>query len=197
MLFTHRLHIRRDLLIAAIISELLCISAFLLSPGSGRSADIINHTEPIILIDNIQPTTQLPKVDITKPTAPVIFIADIIEELKILDDVEIASAKSKVEESEASEEVAILETGNYSTAPRLTFEVLPDEKGDEISGSLNLSLKIGKNGKVISHKVLFSTLECENCMEKIMSAVYRSKWQSAITNGIEVDYWVEKSYLFN
>jgi hypothetical protein len=75
--------------------------------------------------------------------------------------------------------------------------VLPDEKGDEISGSLNLSLKIGKGGKVINHKVLFSSLECENCMDKILSALYRSKWQPAVTNGIEVDYWVEKSYVFN
>jgi hypothetical protein len=139
----------------------------------------------------------VPKVEKTKPTAPVIFVADIIDEPEMLDDVKIATAKSKVEESDASEEVAILETGNYSTAPRLTFEVLPDEKDDQISGSLNLSLKIGKDGKVISHKVLFSTLECENCMDKIMSAVYRSKWQPAITNGIEVDYWVEKSYVFN
>ena len=197
MIFNHRLHIKRDLLIAIVISELLCIAAFLLSPSSGRSAVIINHTEPIILIDNIQPTTQLPIVEKTKPTVPVIFIADLIDEPELLDDVEIAAATSKEEDSDTSEDVVVLETGSYSSAPRITFEVLPDEKGDDISGSLNLSLQIGKAGNVISHKVLFNTLECENCMDKIISAVYRSKWQPAITNGIEVDYWVEKSYVFN
>lgn len=197
MLFTHRLHIKRDLLIAIAISEMLCISAFILSPNSIESANIINHTEPIILIDNILPTIQLPEFEKVKPSAPVIYIADIIEEPEMLDDVEIVAAKSIEVESNASEYVTVLETGNYSTVPRLKFEVLPDKKGDGISGSLNLSLKIGKDGKVISHKVIFSTLECENCMDKIISAVYRSKWQPAVTNGIEVDYWVEKSYVFN
>ena len=184
-------------MIAIMVSELFCIAAFLFSPSSSNTDDIINYTEPIILIENIQPTTQMPKVERNKPTAPVIFIADLIEELEILDNVEIATAKTKVEDFDVLDDVAILETGSYSTTPRLTFEVLPDEKDDQISGSLNLSLKIGKDGKVISHKVLFSTLECEKCMEKIMSAVYRSKWLPAITNGIEVDYWVKKSYVFN
>jgi hypothetical protein len=176
---------------------MLCISAFLFSPNSNSTANIINHTEPIILINYIQPTTQLPKAEKTKPTAPVIYIADVIEEPDMLDDVEIAAAKSIEEDSDASDDVALLNTGSYTSAPRLTFEVLPDKKGNEISGSLNLSLKIGKKGEVISHKVLFSSLECENCMDKILSALYRSKWQPAVTNGIEVDYWVEKSYVFN
>jgi len=197
VIFTHRIHIKRDLLIAIVISEMLCISAFLFSPNSSSTADIINHSEPIILINSIQPTTQLPKAEKTKPTAPVIYIADVIEEPEMLDDVEIAAAKSKEVDSDASDDVALLNTGSYSSVPRLTFEVLPEEKGDEISGSLNLSLKIGKDGKVINHKVLFSSLECENCMDKILSALYRSKWQPAVTNGIEVDYWVEKSYVFN
>jgi hypothetical protein len=194
--FKHRLHIKRDLLIAVIISELLCISAFLLSPNPSRSDDTLLYSEPIILINNIQPTTQLPEVETKKPNAPLIYIADLIEEPELLDDVVIAAVTSKEEDSDASEDVALLETGFYSSAPRLTLEVLPDEKEDQISGSLNLSLKIGKDGKVISHKVIFSTLECENCMDKILSAVYRSKWQPALTNGIEVDYWVEKSYVF-
>jgi hypothetical protein len=59
---------------------MLCISAFLFSPNSSSTADIINHSEPIILINSIQPTTQLPKAEKTKPTAPVIYIADVIEE---------------------------------------------------------------------------------------------------------------------
>ena len=197
MLFSHRLHTKRNFLISVIISEILCIAAFLLSPNSNTTAYKVNHTEPIILIDNIQPTTQLPKVERIKPAAPVIFIADVSEESEILDDVIIAASSSKVKDSATSEDVAILETGNYSTAPRLTFEVLPDEKDDQTTGSLNLSLKIDKDGKVISHKVLYNSIECEKCMDKIISAVYRSKWQPAITNGIEVDYWVEKSYVFN
>ncbi|MEJ2195207.1 MAG: hypothetical protein P8X73_10185, partial [Ignavibacteriaceae bacterium] len=79
----------------------------------------------------------------------------------------------------------------------LTFEVLPEEIDDKISGSLNLFLKIGTDGKVISHKVLFSSIECGNCIDKIISAVYRSKWLPGLLHGIEVEYWVEKSYVFN
>jgi len=197
LIYTHRLHNRRNLLIAIIISETLCIAAFLFSPKSSGIASTIKYTEPIILINNIQPTTQLPKMEKIKPTAPVIVIVDETEETEILDDVIVASIFSKEEDSDAQEDISELESGNISTAPRLTFEVLPEEKDDKISGSLNLFLKIDTTGKVISHKVLFSSIECGNCMDKIINAVYRSKWQPALSHGIEVDYLVEKSYVFN
>jgi len=185
------------LLVSIIISELLCITAFLFSPNPSNITFKVNNSEPIILIDNIQPTTQLPKMEKIKPTAPVIVIVDETEETEILDDVIVASIFSKEEDSDAQEDISELESGNISTAPRLTFEVLPEEKDDKISGSLNLFLKIDTTGKVISHKVLFSSIECGNCMDKIINAVYRSKWQPALSHGIEVDYWVEKSYVFN
>ena len=195
MLFAHRLHYERNLLIAIIVSEMLCIAAFLFSPKSSSAGYIFNHTEPIILINSIQPTTQLPIVERIKPTAPAIVIVDITEEADILSDVTITLTSS--EEYDTSEDIAKLETGNLSTAPRLTFEVLPDKRDDKISGSLNLFLKIDTDGKVISHQVLYNSIECEKCLDKIISAAYRSKWQPAIENGIEVNYWVEKSYVFN
>jgi len=174
---------------------MLCIAAFLFSPKSSSAGYIFNHTEPIILINSIQPTIQLPVVERIKPTAPAIVIVDITEEANILDDVTITLTSS--EEYDTSEDIAKLETSNLSTAPRLTFEVLPDKRDDKISGSLNLFLKIDTDGKVISHQVLYNSIECEKCLDKIISAAYRSKWQPAIENGIEVNYWVEKSYIFN
>ena len=197
MLFAHRLHYKRNLLIAIIVSEMFCIVAFLFSPKSSSAAEIFNHTEPIILINSIQPTTQLPKVERLKPTAPAIVIVDITEEPELLDDVTITLTSSEEYDSFDSEDIAKLEMGNLSTAPRLTFEVLPDKRGDKISGRLNLFLKIDTNGKVISHKVLYNSIECEKCLDKIISAAYRSKWKPAVENGIEVNYWVEKSYVFN
>lgn len=195
MVFAHRLHYKRNLLIAIIVSEMLCIAAFLFSPKSSSAGYIFNHTEPIILINSIQPTTQLPVVERIKPTAPAIVIVDITEEPELLDDETITLTSS--EEYDTSEDIAKLETGNLSTAPRLTFEVLPDKRDYNISGSLNLFLKIDTDGKVISHQVLYNSIECEKCLDKILSAAYRSKWQPARENGIEVNYWVEKSYVFN
>jgi len=197
VIYTHRLHIKRNLLISIIISELLCIVAFLFSPDSSKTSFEVKYADPIILINNIQPTIQSPKRKRIKPPTPVIVIADAIEEPEIMDDVIVASTSSKKEDSDASKDFTVLESSSISTAPRLTFEVIPEGKDDKISGSLNLFLKIGTNGKVTSHKVLFSSIECENCMDKIISAVYRSKWQPALSHGIEVDYWVEKSYVFN
>jgi len=197
VLFAHRLHYERNLLIAIIVSEMLCIAAFLFSPKSSSAGYIFNHSEPIILINSIQPTTQLPIVERIKPTDPAIVIVDITEEPELLDDVTITLTSSKEYDSDMSEDIAKLETGNLSTAPRLTFEVLPDKRDYNISGSLNLFLKIDTDGIVISHKVLYNSIECEKCLDKIISAAYRSKWQPAIENGIEVNYWVEKSYVFN
>ena len=193
----HRLHTKRILLVSIIISELLCIAAFVLSPYPDKTTFKVTHSEPIILIDNILPTIQLTKRERLKPSEPVIVIADVTEDPELLDDVIAAATFYKAEDSDVLKEIAELELGSISTAPRLTFEVLPEEKDDKISGNLNLFLKIGTNGKVISHKVLFSSIECGNCMDKIISAVYRSKWQPALSHGIKVDYWVEKSYVFN
>ena len=197
MLVLDRLHYKRNLLISIVISELLCIAAFLFSPDSTKSANIMLYSEPIILINNIQPTTQLPKLKRIRPTAPALVIANITEELETLDDVIVASNFSKEKDSDVTEDISVLETTNLSAAPRLTFEVIPDEKDDKISGSLNLFLKIDTDGKVISHKVLYNSIDCGKCLNKSISAAYRSKWQPGLANGIEVDYWVEKAYVFN
>ncbi|MCW8960023.1 MAG: energy transducer TonB, partial [Ignavibacteriaceae bacterium] len=65
------------------------------------------------------------------------------------------------------------------------------------SGSLKLKLKIDRSGKVADYVILFNSIDCEDCLKEIISAVYKSLWEPGIKNGLETEFWVEKSYTFN
>jgi hypothetical protein len=81
--------------------------------------------------------------------------------------------------------------------PRLIFEMVPSDEENKINGKLELSLKINEDGKVIDHKILFNSLDCSDCLNLIIHAAYKSKWEPAIVDGKKADFWVEKSYTFN
>ena len=82
------------------------------------------------------------------------------------------------------------------SAPRLLYEVVPAGGEDNYHGSLQLSLKINEDGRVIDHRILFNSLDCPECLNHLIKTAYKSKWEPAIVNGIKEDYWVVKSYTF-
>jgi hypothetical protein len=192
-----RIHYKRNLLLAVIFSEALCISAFLLSPDVSEYKNLSVITEPIIWIYDIPPTVQRDPIKKIKPPIPDIFIAGEIDAFDILEDVELSPVSNIEQTFTASSRTERIKFANNNSAPRLTLEVLPDDSGNRLSGSLNLSLKVDVNGKVIDHRVLLNSIECADCLDDIIAAAYKSKWVPARLNGLEVMYWVEKSYVFN
>ena len=131
-----------------------------------------------------------------KPDIPLIYISDQVEAFELLDDVTLPSqgiSQTAVFSFE-SEDQANLQP--VRSAPRQIFEVLPANDDNEVNGWLQLSLKINKNGRVVDHRILYNTLDCEDCLNNIINAAYRSRWEPASVNGKNTDYWVVKSYTF-
>jgi hypothetical protein len=79
--------------------------------------------------------------------------------------------------------------------PRQILEVLP-EKSECGKGVIVLALHVGKNGKVKEHKVMLNSSGTQICLEKVIEAAYKSRWQSVKMEGSVVEYWVEKTYTF-
>ena len=103
--------------------------------------------------------------------------------------------KSEVENNDPS--ITESNFADLTIMPRQIYEVLPTRKTDEIEGSIKLKLRIDTNGKVVEHIILSNSLECENCLDELITVAYLSKWEPGILNGIKSDFWVEKSYTFN
>ena len=195
--FKEHKYYSRNIKISFILSEFVVICAFLFSPNVTDDEFLEIH-EPIFLIDDIPATIQRDKYVFAKPKIPEIFITGEISEPMILDDV----IKTEDIETETITGITIA-SSNISNkvlreiSPTQLLEVLPNKKNKNFRGSLSLRLKIDNSGKVAEHVILFNSLDCEDCIKEIISAVYRSVWQPAIKNGSEIEFWVEKSYTFN
>jgi hypothetical protein len=195
--FKEHKHYTRNIKISFILSELLIICAFLFSPNITHNK-IIKFSEPLFIVDDIPVTIQTDKNILEKPRTPEIFMDEEIDEPIILDNAIFAN----IEQKEVSGSNAIMDANNLNRTgkpglPRQLLEVLPDKRGKNYSGSLKLKLKIDNFGKVADYVILFNSIDCEDCLKEIISAVYKSLWEPAKKNGIETEFWVEKSYTFN
>lgn len=106
-------------------------------------------------------------------------------------------AGSPVEKSYGgSAEMAKKNTAPLQSMPRLIYEEVPSSGKNKFKGMLQLSLKINENGQVVDHRLLSNSLDCTDCLNAIIRAAYKSRWEPAIVDGKEADFWVEKSYTF-
>ena len=179
--------------ISLIISEIILILTFLFFPQSFNEKKEIVIGESIYLSEIIPPTLQKISSVLPPPKVPIPVISDDVDAFDLLDDVEIISSDivSEISKKESTQ------TGITNTSPRLTYEILPENKEKLISGTLNLSLKIDQTGKVIEHKILRNSIECEKCLKNLIDIVYKSRWEPAYKNGSRITDWVQKSYVFN
>jgi hypothetical protein len=196
MISPERIHYKRNFLVSLILSETILIFAFLFSPHINNEGFETIINDPIFIGEIIPATRHLMPGKKPPPKIPVPRLSEEIDAFDLLNDVKIVSralTQSDVKEA-ISENV---ETGSFNTVPRLTYEVLPENRKELFSGMLNLYLKIDKAGKVVGHKVLQNSMECEDCIEKVIDAAYKSQWEPAFQNGAKISYWVQKSYVFN
>ena len=194
--FSAHKYYSRNIKVSLILSELIIMCAFLFSPKI-TDDNFSAIREPIFLIDDIPITFQQNKFASEKPSTPEIFISAEINEPIILNDVIFKNITDH--ETESHNEVVDVNNLNKweRRSPRQLLEVLPDERDRNYSGSLQLKLKIDNSGKVAEHVVLFNSMQCEDCLSEIISAVYKSLWEPGFKNGAETEFWVEKSYTFN
>jgi hypothetical protein len=195
--FKEHKHYSRNVKLGLIFSELIVIATFYFFPDLNSSYSINDITEPIILIEDVPITIQT-KIPITaKPELPLVLISEEIEEMDILEDVTFKTGSESININDLAENSKTASVSLISMLPRQVLEVLPEKSSSELDGQISLYLKINESGKVVEHKILLNSLECDDCLKKVLSAAYQSRWEPAISNGRQIEYWVEKSYSFN
>jgi hypothetical protein len=80
--------------------------------------------------------------------------------------------------------------------PRQILEVLPDNS-DGVKGYIILALRISIDGKAKEHKVMMNSVDNSSSLQKVIEAAYKSRWQPVKMDGEKVEYWIEKTYMFN
>lgn len=80
--------------------------------------------------------------------------------------------------------------------PRQILEVVP-QNTDGVEGTIILVLRIGIDGFVREHKVIYNTSGDESYLMNTIDAAYKSRWEPLKIEGKQVQYWIEKTYKFN
>lgn len=188
----------RNFQLALITSLAISILAFVFFPKfENTSVDQTLAENFVIHIDDIPATRQSGESsEKRKPEAPKILIASEIDEPRILNDVKIPETGDLEKDADEQNGNSGLTSASVSGGinPRQILEVLP-KKGKDFKGRINLSLKLNEEGNVTAHKILSNTTTSAECLEQVLEAAYKSKWEPFLNNQTEL--WVEKSYNFN
>lgn len=196
-----KIHYSRNMKLGVILSLTLSIISFLFFPKIETSrSEIPAYTEPIIKLVDI-PSTQLTKGPPSIPPKPEIIIPTNIVEIEIPDSFistevnQILLANKEENEGQFSKK-GVYEFSSLPFIPRQIIEVVPKEI-DGAKGLITVSLKIDYNGYVKEHKIIKDISNKKECLENVVQAVYKSRWQPIVIDGDEIEYWIEKSYEFN
>lgn len=179
---------------AFLIALGICIVSFYLSPR----IEAIHKNEnaiPFFRIDvvDIPQTKQLPAAG-PRPQKP--FLQVLPEETEILDDVDITSEELEINTFSGINDV-IPAAESLPVQPRQILEVVPQNTDKQLQGEITLMLRIGMDGKVKEERILSDTIKDSDCLEQVLSAARMSRWQPVRIKGQKVEYWIEKSYIFD
>lgn len=199
-----KFYYKRNFNIALIFSLVFVIILFYFFPSINHSVTKLNYfLEPVITVINIpktgQPQQSLPPKPIAAPISSMLLP---IDELELLEDVKISdqSTNKGEEVSRANKSITdnsrTYEASTFPLVPRQLIEVVP-EKVDGAEGSIKIKFLIGKDGFVKKHSILNNITTNKKCVENVIAAVYKSKWQPIVFEGEKVEYWLEKTYTFN
>ncbi|MBN1447462.1 MAG: hypothetical protein JXA28_05985 [Bacteroidetes bacterium] len=84
----------------------------------------------------------------------------------------------------------------FPSLPQQILEVLPEDRDEECRGTVTLLITIGIDGKPQKHEIVSSTLAKDECMQRVLDAVYASRWESLPGTADERTYRIRKSYSF-
>ena len=187
--------------ISLISSLLVCILLFLYFPEiSPPSKPPPVYQSVLITINDLTQNTVQSETLNPKPHEPKVIIPNVIDDPEILPDIKIIDSGEN--EDTGKGESFIISNNSGIDAPQLPFipkqilEVLPDNNDGDISGYIDLRLKIGTDGKVIEHKVIANTTGSNKYLQNVIVAAYKSRWEPIKIDNSKIDYWVEKTYTF-
>lgn len=200
----NKLNYLTNLKLGIIISLIIMISAFLLSPQNKNKRKTIPYfREPVLTIIDI-PNTQQSTSSAPRPAAPIITtLLEPIAELEPLPDIKIDEASLSISSQTGTSNSKSNGTGtniynasSFPFVPRQILEVIP-QKIDGVKGAIKVSVLVGIDGFAKQVKVLGNSTESKLCLAKVEEAVYKSRWQPVTIENQNVEYWIEKTYTFN
>ncbi|MBS3944093.1 MAG: hypothetical protein KGZ42_01220 [Melioribacter sp.] len=200
-----KINYKRNFEAALILSLVIIIVLFVLTPDIENKSDNIPYfPEPVITAVDIPNTNQSSPNNLRPPLPEIPSLIIPIDEPEILSDVIIKENIQSFEKSDQGNKSntlkgnskGVYEASSFPFVPRQIVEVVP-EKVDGSEGAIKLKLLIGKDGFVLKHEVLNNTTNNSKCLTFVVNAVYKSRWQPIAFDGERVDYWLEKTYVFN
>ncbi len=195
---------RFQLEISIIISLSICIVLFLISPDSNKPAlKPYEYQSLIFTINDLAPNTSQSKAAVPKPPEPSIYIPDLLEEPAILPDAVYPETETTGSPGDARSATGIrgnsepVSPGQLPFIPKQILEVLPRNIDNDVSGYIQLKLKIGTDGKVIDYKLVANTTGSKEYLQNVIEAAFKSRWEPVKIKNSEVEYWIDKTYTFN
>ncbi|PIW70048.1 MAG: hypothetical protein COW08_03920 [Ignavibacteriales bacterium CG12_big_fil_rev_8_21_14_0_65_30_8] len=179
--------------ISLIFSLLIFISLFSFIPIENKNKEMkVENLFDLSDVITIPPTKQVNE-NIAYPKLPKIFIPVEETEDYILSDEIIAKLNLvKNEKVNLNSNIKFI-----SYQPKQTLEVLPKKVGEDIKGYVKIKIKIGENGIAQDYKILENTTQSKECIEEVVNAVYKSRWEAFNKTTSEKEYWIKKTYWFN
>lgn len=190
--------------LSLIASLVICILLFLFFPYIAPPAPPpLEYQSLLFTINDLAPSSTQKNIANPKPPEPKIFVPDLTDEPEILPDEETVSLTKTENSGSGKESDDQSGSGDAIDAPQLPFvprqilEVLPKNSDEDFKGYIEMKLKIGTDGKVLEHKVLTNTTGSQQCLQSVITAAYKSKWEPIKIRNNKIVYWVEKTYRFN
>jgi hypothetical protein len=184
----------KNLQTALVISLLFFTLFFYISPRLPHlTASNRKDGLPKLILVDIPITRQNSKPK-PKPAKPIIPVPS--DEADALIDVEIMQEQT-IDLSGIDLDAAPTALRNLPFVPRQILEVLPEKPNGEAKGIIVLALRIGLDGSVLEQKVVSNTTHCFDCLDKVIAAARKSRWQTIEFHGQKTEYWIEKTYTFN
>jgi hypothetical protein len=195
---------RLNFKLSLIASLIICILLFLFFPYiAPPTAPPPEYQSLLFTINDLAPNSTQKNIANPRPPEPKIFVPDVTDEPEILPDEDIVSLTNTENSGSGKGSSAVTGSSEALDAPQLPFvprqilEVLPKNADEDFKGYIEMKLKIGADGKVIEHKVIENTTGSQRCLQSVIAAAYKSKWEPIKIKDSKIVYWVKKTYRFN
>lgn len=146
-----------------------------------------------ILVLDMPKTIQLIKKTRPRPVRPIILIPS--DEIETLDYVEIDFKNADISLFDGLDSV-ITDLNKLPYIPRQILEVVPKKNEENIKGEIILSLRIGMDGRVKKYIIVKNTTNSLTCLNNVIQAAQKSRWQSVKIKEEFYEYYIRKSYIF-
>jgi len=184
---------QKQLEFSFVISLLLMIILFYAGAGfvpERNQPEFISHPEIIVI--QIPRTVQKVQKRIPKPILPRIPVPS--DELELLEEVELKLDSTFSRDHSRLFEGAYL-SDDLPYLPRQILEVLP-KREENVSGRITLSVRVGTSGYFVDYRVIENTTNSQSCLENVIEAAKKSRWEPILLGSQKVEYWINKTYRF-